>query len=123
MASSTLTLLNLADGNQVYSLVGATSDGAVYKMATQELSTPRTLSFQNKLGVVGSLGNDVVSISLSDSRQNATTGLVKSAVAKLTVSIPRDSAITSAIVVDLLCQMASLLSDANNAIIADAMVP
>jgi hypothetical protein len=123
MASSSIALHNLADADQTYSLVGSTPDGAVYKMADQELSTPRTLIFKNKLGAPGALGNDTVEVSLADSRSNEDTGLVKTVSAKLVVSIPRDTAITSAIVVDLLCQMADLLSDARNANLADAIVP
>lgn len=123
MASSPITLVNLADANQVYTLVGLKANGAAYKMADQELSTPRTLDFENKVGEPGSLGNDSVVVTLRDSRKNDDTGLVKTASLKLILSVPRDAAITNAIVVDMLCQMASLLSDANNAVIADAMVP
>lgn len=123
MASSTLTLTNLADENQVYSLVGLKANGAAYKMADQELATPRTLDFESKIGQPGSLGNDLVTMTLRDSRQNGDTGQVKTASLKVVLSVPRDAAITNAIVVDLLCQLASLLTDANNAVIADAMVP
>lgn len=123
MASASITLLDLANASQVYSLVGLTATGAAYKMADQELSTPRTLTFTSKIGAPGSLGNDKIVISLKDSRKNVDTGLVKTASVNLEVSIPRDAAITNANVVDMLCQLASLLTDANNAVIADAMVP
>jgi hypothetical protein len=123
MPSATLTLVNLADANQVYSLVGSSDAGAVYKIAAQPLATPKTLSFKYQLGAPGSLGNDRMIVTLSDSRQNADTAAVKTASVILSVSIPRDAAITNEIVVDLLCQMTSLLSDARNANIADAVVP
>jgi len=123
MGSASITLKNIADADQVYSLVGQTADGATYKMADQELSTPRSLVFSNKIGNPGALGNDTIAVTLSDSRANDDTGLVKSVTAKLVVSVPRDTAITAAIVTDLLAQLCSLLSDANCAILADAMVP
>lgn len=123
MASDPITLLNLANDSQVYNLTGIKNSGAAYKMANQELATPRTLDFDFKIGAPGSLGNDTVVVTLRDSRQNADTGQVKTLSAKLILSIPRDAAITNAIVVDEICQMASLLSDANAAVLADAMVP
>jgi len=123
MSSATITLVNLADENQVYDLVGQTAAGASYKDTSRELSEPKTLTFQYKIGSVGSLGNDHLIVKLSNAVQNEDTGKLPNLTATLDVSVPRDAAITSADVVDMLCEMASLLSDARNANIADGIVP
>ncbi len=123
MASATITLKDKADANIVYSLVGQTANGASYKDATRALSVPRTLDFQYVLGNPGSLGNDKLVITLKNSAANADTGLVKTLQLKIEISVPRDSAITTAMVEDIICQLQALSVDANAEIIADAMVP
>ncbi len=123
MASATIVLKDKADANITYSLVGQTANGASYKDATRALSTPRTLDFQFVLGNPGSLGNDKLIVTLKNSAANADTGLVKTLQLKIEISIPRDSAITTAMVEDIICQLQALCVDANAEILADAMVP
>lgn len=123
MASATIVVVDKAGANQTFSLVGQTSNGALYKDATRGLSNPRTMEFQFNLGNPGSLGNDKVSVIIKDSHINETTGKVVTLVCRMDVSIPRDSAITSAMVEDIICHWQSLSVDATAEILADAMVP
>lgn len=123
MPSATLTLHNRAGANVVYTLVGQTSNGAEYKDATRSLALPRTLSFQFILGTPGSLGNDKIVVTFRDTVQNATTGKVVTASAKLEMSAPRDSAMTETFLQDILCEAAHLLVDANVDLIVDGLVP
>lgn len=123
MASATLTLTDLADANVVFTLVGQTSNGASYKVATRSLQLPKTLDFQFNIGSPGSLGNDKLIVTLRDSAANATTGKVVTAQAKLEVSVPRDAAVTETIVQDLMAHFTSLLTDARIGNIYDGIVP
>jgi len=123
MASATITVVDKAGANVVYSLVGQTSNGALYKVATRSLNVPKTLEFQFSLGQPGSLGNDKVVVILKDSAANATTGLVKTLQVRMEISIPRDAAITTAMVEDNICHWQSLAADAIAEVLADAMVP
>lgn len=123
MASATITVKDKADNNVVFSLVGSTANGATYKVATRELSVPKTLEFEFRIGAPGSLGNDKVIVTLKDSVLNSDTGLVKTAQLKLEVSIPRDAAITSNVVEDLICHLQALTVDTVAETLADAMVP
>lgn len=95
MASATIVVVDKAGANQTFSLVGQTSNGALYKDATRALSVPRTLEFQFALGAPGSLGNDKISVIIKNSAANAVTGLVKTLQLKLEISVPRDAAITT----------------------------
>jgi hypothetical protein len=123
MSSSTLTVVNLADANVVYTLVGQTANGASYKDATRGLSTPRTLEFQFTIGAPGALGNDKLVVTFSDAQQNAITGKVVVARARVELSVPRDAAITETMAKDLLAQVTSLLTDARIENIYDGIVP
>jgi hypothetical protein len=123
MASASITLKTKADANVVYTLVGQTANGASYKDATRSLALPRTLDFQFVLGNPGSLGNDKIIVILKDSAENAATGLVKTLQLKIEVSVPRDAAITTTMVEDILCQLQALSVDANAEYLADAIVP
>lgn len=123
MASATLTLVDLADANVVFTLVGQTSNGATYKVATRSLSLPKTMDFQYVLGAPGSLGNDKLIVTISDTVQNSTTGKVSTARAKLELSVPRDSAVTETVISDLLAHFTSLLTDARIGNIVDGIVP
>lgn len=123
MASATLTLVDLADANVVFTLVGQTSNGATYKVATRSLSLPKTLDFQYQLGAPGSLGNDKLIVTIADSVANSTTGKVSTARAKLEMSVPRDSAVTETVISDLLAHFTSLLTDARIGNIVDGIVP
>lgn len=123
MASATITVKDKADANVVFTLVGQTANGALYKDATRSLALPRTLEFQFSLGAPGSLGNDRVTVILRNSVQNSDTGKVSTIQAKLEVSIPRDSAVTTAMVEDIICHYQALTVDTNAEILADALVP
>jgi len=123
MASATQVVVNKAGANQTFSLVGQTATGALYKDATRSLAEPRTMEFQFNLGNPGSLGNDKISVIIKDSHANATTGKVVTLVCRMDISIPRDSAITTAMVEDIICHWQSLAVDANSEYLADAMVP
>jgi hypothetical protein len=122
MASSTYALLNLADETVTYTLVSQTENGAQFRDATRALALPRSLNFQYKIGNPGAKGNDKLIVTLKDTVQNATTGLVSTGSAKLEVSVPRDSAWTTTFSEDLMAQMANLLSDTAIGKIADAIV-
>lgn len=123
MASSTITVIDLADANVVFTLAGQSENGALYKVATRSLSLPKTMEFQYQLGVPGSLGNDKLIVTMSDTVQNATSGKVVTARAKLEVSVPRDAAVTETVVSDLLAHFTSLLTDARIGNIVDGIVP
>lgn len=123
MPSSTITLVDLADANVVFTLVGSTSTGALYKVADRSLSLPKSLEFQYKLGAPGSLGNDKLIVKLADSVQNADTGKVSTASAVVEVSVPRDSAVTETVIKDLMAHITSLLTDARIENIYDGIVP
>lgn len=123
MASSTITLVDLADADVVFTLAGQSDRGAAYKVAARALNVPKTLDFQYNLGTPGSLGNDKLFVTLRDSVQNADTGKIVSAQARIEVSIPRDSAITPTVVSDLLAHITSLLTDARIGNIVAGIVP
>lgn len=123
MASATITLLNLADENVVYTLAGQTDKGALYKDATRSLGLPRTLEFNYQVGSPGARGNDKLIITLKDAVANADTTGSSVATVKVEFSVPRDSSWTDTFSSDILCQLASLLSDTRIANICDAIVP
>lgn len=123
MASATLTLVDLADANVVFTLVGQTANGALYKVATRSLVLPKTLEFQYQLGAPGSLGNDKLIVIIRDTTQNSTTGKVVTSTARLELSVPRDASVTETVMSDLLAHYTSLLTDARIGNIVDGIVP
>lgn len=123
MASTQITLKDLADNSIVYHQIGSSASGASYRDTTRALSTPRTLDFDTKIGNPGSKGNDKVKVVLRDSVQNSGSGLTSTASAVLEISIPRDSAWTSAMTADLIAQLQELVKDANAQILASALIP
>lgn len=125
MASATHTLTeNDTTTSIAYSLVGSNANGASYKNATRSLALPQTLDFSNSIGSPGSKGNDKLTITLKNSVENGTSGLVSTGSAKLIVSVPRDSAWTATDTADLLYQLHTLLDTAaDNDSIADGIVP
>jgi len=123
MASATHVVHTKADADETFTLASTTSTGAIYKVASRALSVPKTLEFKFELGNPGSLGNDKLSVIFRDSAANSTTGLVKTLQVKMEVSVPRDAAITTAMVEDNICHLANLLADAVAENIADAIVP
>jgi len=122
MASATLTLIDIADANVVYTLAGSTANGAIYKDATRPLNLPRTLEFEYKLGVPGANGNDKLIIRLSNSELKA-DGSIGTTRATLEVSVPRNFATTTTRIEDMYSQFASLLTDARAVVLADGLVP
>jgi hypothetical protein len=123
MASATQTVVDLADNNVVLTLIGQTSAGAVYKLATRTLSTPFQLEYVYKIGAPGAKGNDKIIFTLRDTLNNATTGLHHTGSVKVEVSIPRDSVYTEVKSKDLFSYAASILSDANIALLVDGITP
>lgn len=123
MASSTLTLVNLADANVVYTLAGQTTEGALYKDATRVMSLPQSLSFGFQIGTPGSQGNDRMTITLRNAVRNATTEVVSVGTCKVEISIPRDGGWTATNGNDLLAELASLLTDANLQKIVAGVIP
>lgn len=123
MASSTITLTDKADANIVYSFVGQTDKGSVYRNASRSLGLPQSLDFRYQIGNPGSKGNDRISVSLKNSVQNADTGLVSTGSVTIQLSIPRDSEWTQTDSEDLLIQLQDLFTDANAALIADGITP
>lgn len=123
MASATLTLLNRAGANVVYTLVGQTATGALYKDATRTLALPRTLEFQFTLGNPGSLSSDKLKVIFQDTVQNATSGKMYTLKDVVEITAPRDSAVTETFLQDILSQIASLLSSARIDNIIDGIVP
>lgn len=123
MASATIVVVDKAGANQTFTLVGQTANGALYKDATRSLSLPRTLEFQFVLGNPGSLGNDKIIVTIKNSVQNSTTGKVVTLQCRMELSIPRDAAITTAMVEDMICHWQSLAIDAISENLADGIVP
>lgn len=123
MASATLTLLDRAAANVVYTLVGQTATGALYKDATRTLALPRTMEFQFILGNPGSLSSDKLKVIFQDTVQNATSGKMYTLKDVLEITAPRDSAVTETFLQDILSQIASLLSSARIDNIIDGIVP
>jgi len=123
MASTTLSLKDEAETAIVYSLVGQTPDAAVYRNVNRSLALPQSLDFKFKLGSPGAKGNDKITVTLRDTVQNSTTGVVSTATLAINVSIPRDDAWTEQMTQDLLIQVQDLLSDANSISLADGITP
>lgn len=123
MASSSITLKDEADSNIVYSLAGQNESSALFKDATRELSLPRELKFQFKLGNPGSKGNDQIISTLTNAVENATTGVVSVGSIKIICSVPRDSAWTNQMTEDLFIQLQDLFADANAISLSDGLVP
>jgi len=123
MPSSSITLINKADANIVYNLVGAHAAGATFKDVDRSLALPRTLEFNYKIGQPGALGNDKLIITLKNALNDTVLGKTVVAQASLEVSVPRAAVVTATVIEDLLCQFASLLTDANAEKINDGVVP
>jgi hypothetical protein len=123
MASATITLKDKADANIVYTQVGQTDRGAMYRNAGRALGKPQSLEFSYNLGNPGAKGNDRISISLKNTVQNDDTGLVSTGSVGIQLSVPRDSAWTQTDSEDLLIQLQDLFTDANAALLADAITP
>lgn len=123
MPSATQVLGNVGAETETYSLVGNTSSGALYKVATRPLALPKTMEFKFSLGTPGSLGNDRLAIIFQDAQQNEDTGKISVITAKLELSVPRDIASSETAASDLLSNIASLLTDGNIASIYDGIVP
>lgn len=123
MASSTITVTDLADASVVFTLAGQSEKGAAYKVATRSLSLPKTMDFQFSLGNPGSLGNDKLLITLKDSTLNSTSGKVVTTQVKVEASVPRDTSVTETVIADLFAHITSLLTDARIGNIIDGIVP
>jgi len=124
MASSTLTLQeNDETTDVVFALVGSNSSGAAYKVAARSLNLPQTLDFNYAVGAPGAKGNDKLTITIRNSVENSTSGLVSTGSAKVILSVPRDSAWTDTDTADALHQLADLFTSARNVLISDALVP
>lgn len=124
MASATLSLNDHAATPVVFSLVGNTSDGAIYRLTSRALALPLELKFQYKLGNPGSDGNDKVIVVISDSRRNTTTGKVSTGRLYMELSAPRDTtAWVDGSSEHLFAYIANLLTSANRAFLADAVTP
>jgi hypothetical protein len=123
MPSAIITCKNLTDNNQDYSLIGSTPTGAEYKDASRSLALPQTLKFSMKIGNPGAKGNDKMTITMQNTKQNSTTGEYLTGTAKIELSIPRDAVWTASAAQDLIVQLQDLFSDTNSAAMADMMVP
>lgn len=123
MASSTITLTDEADANIVYTLVGQTDKGAIYRNASRALGLPQGLNFSMNIGNPGAKGNDRIEIKLHDSVQNSETGLVSTGSVRVLISLPRDSAWTEQMSQDIMIQLQDLFADANAILLADGLVP
>jgi len=126
MPSSTIALDNLANESQTYTLVGSSDRGATFKVATRALSQPKQLVFDySKVGQPGSLGNDKLTVTMSNTVENSAgvSPAYLTGQAVVTVSIPRGPGWTVTNSNDLLAELASLLSDARLQSIVEAIVP
>lgn len=123
MASATLTLHDHAEADIVYSLVSQHAKGAQFKLVTRALALPLSLDFNYQVGEPGSKGNDRCIVTLRDTVQNGTTGVVSTGSVKVEISIPRDSAWVSPYTENLLSSLVQLLTSGNREKIADAIVP
>lgn len=111
MAAASFALTNNAENaDTTYTLVGATSRGAEYKDATQELSTPRTLKFIYNIGEPGSKAHDRLSVVISKTGLDA-DGVSHTGSVKVELSIPRcdTTAWPASTTEDLLANVADLL--------------
>lgn len=123
MAASSYTLKDIAVADVVFSLTGATANGAEYKLATRSLALPLTLGIAFNLGAPGSKGNDHLLVTFKDTVENSSTGVISTGSVKVDVSVPRDGGWTTTKTEDLMAYVASLLSAARIPNIADAIVP
>lgn len=123
MASATIVLKTYADANVTFTNAGQTSNGAVYKDSTRALSLPRTLEFSYGIGNPGAKGNDRLTVTIKDSVQNSTTGLVSTGSIKVELSVPRDATWTETMTKDLMGFLQELFVNANIDAIADGMIP
>jgi hypothetical protein len=123
MASASHTLTDFLDATLDVDLVSQTLEGAVYRLSSRSFAEPFSLEFVNKIGAPGSNGNDKVTVLLRNTNSNTTTGKLYTSTAKLELSIPRDSDWDDASSKDMLARVINLMSDANIALVIDAMVP
>lgn len=125
MASATYTLKE-HDGvtDVVFSLVGNTADGAVYRVSSRALSLPQGMDIQMQIGNPGAKGNDHIKIIIRNVVRNATTGAVSTGSVTLDLSVPRDSAAwTDTDSQDLLAFVANFLTSGRRESLVDALVP
>jgi hypothetical protein len=123
MASASHTLTADNESTIDVDLVGQTPDGALYRLVTRSLAKPFAMEFQYKIGAPSAKGNDKVIVKISDTIQNATTGLFSVGSVKLELSIPRDTTWTETLSKDMLSYMAKFCIDATNALLVDAITP
>lgn len=131
MASSAILIKGSSDladvvvaGGDSLSLAFNTPKGAVYKLATRDLTTPLSMEFDFQIGAPGSKGNDRLIIRSSNSKLVTGTDVVTSCVAKLEVSVPRIGAWTKTEVANVISYLTSSIGlQATRSAIAAAMVP
>jgi hypothetical protein len=123
MGSATITLKDKADADIVYTKVGETDKGATYRNASRTLGLPQSIGFSFQIGAPGAKGNDRINIVLKNSVVNSDTGLVSTGSCSIQLSVPRDSEWTTTDSEDLLIQLQDLFTDANAALLADAITP
>lgn len=122
MAAATFSVNNHSAVAKSFTLVGVSDTGALYRDATRTLALPLSVKFDYKVGAPGSKGNDRLFVTISDTVQNSSTGLVSTAAAKLEMSVPRDAAWAAGMTEDILAYMANLLTSGYRTAIADATV-
>lgn len=123
MASATIVVKNYADANVTFTAAGSTPTGAIYKDSTRALSLPRTLEFSYQIGNPGAKGNDRLTVTIKDSVQNSSTGLVSTGSIKVEVSVPRDATWTETMTKDLMAYLQDLFVNGTIDSIADGMIP
>lgn len=112
MASATLSPYKNSTQTQAFVLTSQSSTGALYKASGRELACPYSVEVKRSLTPSGATSNDEVAIIVRRVERNVTTGKLATFVAKLTLSIPKDSSIlTSSVNKEVIACLQSLLNE------------
>jgi len=115
MASASLVLSKNNTQTVTFGLASQFVNGAEWKVADRDLSTPYKITLERNLTQGNSVSNDRVSVRISRVERNATTGKPATASVSVLVSIPKDtSVLTQAAQKELLAMTSSLLNDCAN---------
>jgi len=71
-------------------------NGVTALIAGRSIATPYKLEVARKFTPPGAPGNDLISVKVTRTEQNATTGKLASLVATLSISIPKDQTVLTA---------------------------
>lgn len=111
MSSSSLAPKYSEANVTTFALVSENAAGAKWLVASRPLANPQSIEVIRKIGNQNSNANDHVILRSVRSETNATTGKVATAVVSVDISIPRDTATVTQLMINrMIGELVSLLN-------------